>query len=352
MAIRALSICSLVTAACAGVLPAQNVLVLPESHRTMEGSGTTNVPFGRSTAVRVQMAYDSQLFNTAGNVTQIAFRLDGGATAVNKQIDVEIRMSTMPLSLVNLSGDFATNRGPDETVVLPRQMLTLPAQNTAASPNPFLAPIVLPTPFPYDPLRGGLLVEVTVFGQPPGAYPLDTTYVCNSPETAVGPGGCPQPGGLLLAVTSATTQVIWGRPWVVQVQGAQAGALTTLILGTMDSGPWNGFNLPFDLAPLGAPGCPLSIDAAGAFFQTAMPDGSAAFTFLIPNSPVALGAWLRFQAGAVNLQANALGFVTSQAKKVQVCGWEPVGRLWSVDLAATAGTREIGVAPVLQLTLQ
>jgi len=342
----------LVLGFCAAGLAAQSTLVVPPSHASREGSSSTNVPFGRGTATRVQCFYDAMSFSGPQTITALAFRCDGGDLAGAKTVDCEIRMSTMPGSLLALSADFAQNRGANELVVLPRQLYSLPAHTAAATPSAFLPPIPLTTPFSYDPAQGGLLVEVVVFGQPPGTYSLDLTYVCDSPEVLVGPPPCPQPGALPLDVRSATTQVMWGRPWVVQVLDASPGALVTLVLGSVDSGPWSGFVLPQDLAILGAPSCYLSIDIVASHFQVAGGNGTASFPFVIPNMPAAVGTWLRFQAGAINPAANSLGIVTSQAKKVEVCGWEPVGRVWASGLATTVGTRELGVAPVVQFTVQ
>lgn len=337
---------------CQGFLLAQSTLVVPASHAGREGTSTTNVPFGRSAATRVQSAYDAALFAGPVTITGMALRLDGGATAAAKTVDAEIRLSTMPGGILNLNVDFALNRGADETVVLPRQLLTLPAQGSTATPNAFLPPIVFTTPFAYQPANGCLLVEVVVFAEPPGAYPLDVTFVCDSPEVPIGPLACTPAVGLPLRVESATTQVMWGRPWVSRVLDAPAGALVTLALGTVESGTWNGFVLPQDLGPFGAPGCFVSIDIAGSFFGIAAGDGTAAFPFVIPNDPAAIGFWIRFQAGAVVPQANALGVITSQARKVEVCGAEPVGRVWAGGLGTQFGTREIGVAPVVQFTVQ
>ena len=47
--------------------------------------------------------------------------------------------------------------------------------------------------------------------------------------------------------------------------------------------------------------------------------------------------------------AKSAGVITSQAKRVQVCGFEPVARVWASGLAATVGVREIGTAPVIVL---
>lgn len=343
---------ALVLFAVAAVVPAQSPLVLPASHAGSEGSSSTNVPFGRSTPTRVQSVYDPMLFAGPVTITAMAFRADGGTALAGKAVDCEIRMSTMPGQLLALQADFANNRGADEVVVLTRQLLSLPAQSAAATPSPFLPPIALSTPFAYDPHLGSLCVEVVVFGQPPGVYSLDLTYACDSPMVPIGPAGCPQPGATPLRVESSTTQVMWGRPWVARVLDAAPGALVTLVLGSRETGPWQGFVLPQDLGVLGAPSCYLSIDIGGALFGSAAGDGSAAFPFVIPNTTSALGSWILFQGGALNAGANALGIVTSQAQKVQVCGWEPVGRVWSSGTTAITGTREIGVANVLQLTVQ
>ena len=333
-------------------LAAQSTLWLPASHANLEGSGSTNVPFGRSTPTRVQYVYDAMLFAGPVTITGVRFRLEGGQTAAPKAMDCEFRMSTLPTSLVGISVDFAANRGADETVVLPLQTLTLPGQTTAATPNPLLAAIPFTTPFAYDPQHGGLVFEIVVQMQPPGAYTLDVTYVCDSPEVPVGPVSCLGSNGLVLRAENGTTQVIWGRPWVALVRDAVPGNLVILALGTIENGPWGGLLLPQDLAAVGAPGCYVSIDAAALTWSIAQPDGSAQFPFVVPNTPLALGEWIRFQAASFDLPANALGLVTSQAQKVQVCGWEPVGRVWAGNLASAFGTREIGLAAVVQLVVQ
>tara|TARA_R110002096_G_scaffold316425_1_gene510936 strand:+ start:4635 stop:5717 length:1083 start_codon:yes stop_codon:yes gene_type:complete len=333
-------------------LVAQSPLPLPASHTAMEGSTSTNVPFGRSTPTRVQYVYDSMLFAGPVTISEVQFRLDGGSVAPAKMVDCEISMSTLPLPLIGMSSTFALNRGGDEQTVLSRQLLTLPAQTAGVVPNSFLSPITLSTPFWFDPALGSLVMEIVVYGQPPGAYSLDATYVCNSPLIPIGPMSCLQSSGSPLGVESATTQVMWGRPWVARAYDALPGSIVTLVLGTQEGGTWAGLTLPQDLGVVGASGCFLSIDVAAAYYGVALPDGSITFPFVIPNNPAVLGEWLRFQGGTFDAAANALGLVTSQAQKVQVCGWEPVGRVWSNGISSAFGTREIGVSAVVQLTVQ
>lgn len=336
----------------AGALAAQTPIPVPSSHLTMEGTASTNVPFGRSTPTRVQYAYDAMLFSGPVTITGVQFRLDGGAVAPNKTVDCEISMSTLPLPLVQLSTQFSQNRGTDEVNVLPRQILTLPAQASGATPNPYLAPVTFATPFSYDPANGGLVMEIVVFGQPPGAYSLDVTYVCSSPMQPVGPTSCLQSNGQPLGVESATTGVQWGRPWVTRAYDMVPGSIALMALGTRETGTWAGLQLPQDLGVVGASGCFVSIDVAVSFFDTAANDGTASFPFAIPNNPQLLGEWLRFQGAVFDAAANPLGLVTSQAQKVQICGWEPVGRVWSSGISSAFGTLEIGLSAVVQFTTQ
>lgn len=338
-------------AAC-GLLPAQGLIVAPASHAAQEGTGGTNVPFGRSSPTRVQYVYDAMLFQGPVTITGLAFRLDGLTTAAAKTVDCEFRLSTLPHALTALATDFAGNRGADEAIVLPRQMLTLSAGSSGASPNAFLPTIALTSPFAYDPALGGLVLELVVHGPPFGGYTLDSTFVCNSQDLPIGPASCVGSNALPLRVGSSSPQVMWGRPWVAQATQALPAALVVLALGTMENGVWAGLPLPFDLQPIGAPGCFLSIDVAGSWAGVAASDGACAFPFTLPNTPTAVGAWLRFQAAAFDVDANALGLVTSQAQKAQVCGWEPVARLWSSGVGALTGSREIGVAAVVRLTVQ
>ena len=151
---------------------------------------------------------------------------------------------------------------------------------------------------------------------------------------------------------SATSQVMWGRALVIRVLDARLGTLTGLVLGTRGSGSWRGWELPQDLAILGAPGCFASIAIEAATSQVSAGDGSATYIFALPSDPALQGLWIYFQASAVDLAANSLGVVTSQAARIQICGWEPVARVYASGTGASVGLREIGVAPVVELVIR
>ncbi|MCA8942556.1 MAG: hypothetical protein KDB80_08385 [Planctomycetes bacterium] len=332
-------------------LASSQSLDLPPSHASISGSGSTNVPFGRSIPTRAQFVYDASLFGgqpwTFGT---IEFRVQETMTAGAKGVDLEILASTSPNSVIATQHSFAANRGADETTVFSRKVLTLPAAGTGADPNPFDVTIPLDTPFTFDPSSGGSLVlEFVVYGQQPFAYTLDTAFVCDSPRGGYGPAGCGPVGGPTLKADSLTTQVTWGNALNLRVYDATPGATTAISFGYIESGTWNGIPIPFDLSVIGATGCSLSIDARYTFGQVADATGTGQLTMFLPSQPNLVGQWIRFQGFSLDPGANALGVTTSQAYKVQVCGWEPVARVYSNNTTSATGLREIGTAPVVRL---
>jgi hypothetical protein len=302
--------------------------------------------------MRAQLVYDRSLFPGPLEISEVSFRGNGGEVALAKQVDVELRMSTLSGSILATQQQFESNRGVDEVVVLDRRVLTLPDQLQVQVPNPFHLRLPLDRSFAYDPAAGSLVLEVIVHDQEPGPYSLDTTYVCASPPEAIGPPPCPTANGPTLKVESVTTQVMWGRALVIRVFDARVGTPTGLFLGTQDTGTWNGWELPVNLGSLGAPDCFASISIDVAVSQIADGSGSATYIFSIPTDPALQGLWIYFQGAAVDMGANPLGVVTSQAGRVQVCGWEPVARIYANNLASKSGFREIGLSPVIELSIR
>lgn len=335
--------------AVAQTLPGQAKLVLPPGAATKEATGSTNLPFGRSTPALVQTAYDARLFPGAMTVRSLAMRLDGGATASAKTVEFDLRLSTMPTSVLGIQSDFATNRGSDEKTVIARKITSLPALGQAATPNPFLVTFLLEAPFVYTPAANSLLVEFRVYGQQPTAYTLDSSWVCESPTQYFGPPGCGPQGGPVLHAVCETLQVMWGRSFYLAVKDAKPGALTALLLGTLESGVWGGITIPHELSPYGAPGCWLAVDPLAVQSKAADGSGFASYGFSLPSNPWFLGQWVRFQGVGLDAGANALGVVASEAGKVVVCGWELVARVWATSVTGSAGNREVGVGAILEV---
>ena len=80
-----------------GLLPAQSELILPPSHELQVGTGSTNVPFGRSTPNRVQMAYDAMLFPSPVVIEGLAFRLQEGELAASKMVELDLLKAAVEL---------------------------------------------------------------------------------------------------------------------------------------------------------------------------------------------------------------------------------------------------------------
>lgn len=330
---------------------AQGRIVVPPSHLGVEGTGSTNVPFGREFSTRVQMAYEGSLFSEAVVVSGLGLRPDGGMPLVGKTVDLEIRLSTMATGVAAIGSTFAINRGPDELVVFTRKYIQLPSVATSGTPGPFDVQIPLDNTFSYDPALGPLLLEVVVHGQAMGAFSLDATYLCTSAFEEFGPAGCGA-GGQPLEIAAPTTQVLWGRPVHLEVRQAPPGAMTGLALGTTENGLWNGVPLPLDLTPFGAPQCHISLDLLVILSGVADQYGVTGHALTVPPVPALKNEWLKFQGLAVDPMANALGVVFSRGGRVQVCGWEPTSRVFAPSTTAAWGFKEVGVVPVLELTTQ
>src|SRR5689334_5053685 len=101
---------TLLAATFAASLAAQHVVTLPPPHALVDGTASADVPFGRGTPARVQIAYDAALFAGPATITAIAFQLDGtGENGV--VVDCELLMSTLPVPAARLAPEFARNRG-------------------------------------------------------------------------------------------------------------------------------------------------------------------------------------------------------------------------------------------------
>jgi hypothetical protein len=154
--------------------------VFPSAALTQDQVGLL-LPFGGGD---VQSIYSGSalalMMPSGGTITQIAFRVDGPfGNSVNATVpDIEIHLSTTPVNPADISNFFAQNRGPDETVVLPRGSLHFQSSWSNPGPNPFALTIPLSKSFTYDPKGGNLLLEMFIFQAATGSrIPLDGTVV-------------------------------------------------------------------------------------------------------------------------------------------------------------------------------
>lgn len=327
-------------------------VVAPPRFQAAEGESFTGLPFSRSTPVRAQLWYGPSYFPRTGNLVSVALRPDGGRSFGAKVVDIEIVLATGPATPDAVAAQFSSNRGSDAVTGFKRRVVRLPAVLPAAGPRPFDVSFTLDRSFPFDPKKGGLLVELVLFGQQPGAWHLDLGTRCTSARAAFGGSGCRGSNGKAPVADSPTGALLWGRPFVVRVRDLRAMSPVAMLFGTRESGPWMGLTLPYRMDVIGAPGCTLATDAALVLGAAANSLGEARLPGQIPPVAKLVGTWIRFQGMALDPRANALGAAMSNGSKVQICGPDPMARIVATNLVSGTGAVETGVSPVARFTFQ
>jgi hypothetical protein len=108
-----------------------------------------------------------------------------------------------------------------------------------------------------------------------------------------------------------------GATLTLHATAAPANAKLTLLLGTSETN-WNGLPLPFDLLPLGAPGCWLRTDVVWSLPATADAGGSALLPLAIPDDPALKDRTLLLQWLSPAPSANALQVVLTAMLRARI----------------------------------
>ena len=300
----------------------------------------TGFPFGYATrrVLRYQEVHDG-LAGRPTTVSAVAFRRSPDSTDLVPAFtaDVAMRLSTATVEAAAIASSFAANRGADVVDALPRRTVSFPASGGPyEGPAPFDYVVPADRPFAFAG-TGPLCVELTVFdhGNRSDArfalHAAGDAYVTDFGE------GC---GG--------TTQdtVLIAPEAVHSFAGLPPNAPLVILLGTRLDTLADGTPLPFDLEPLGAPGCTLGVrpllDVRG------LADAAGAFEARVPVDGLPPGFFYAAQAVAVQPGVNELGALTTDVDVVLPESGRVVGRVWTEDLAATTGLRQ----PVFGLVLQ
>ncbi len=128
--------------------------------------------------------------------------------------------------------------------------------------------------------------------------------------------GCPGGGS-----TGATGLPEFGRGFAIELAGARPNAPAFVLLGVSNV-VHGGMPLPFDLTPLGAPGCTLLTSIEDALQVVTDAQGAARVAFTIPNEPELAGFHLYHQWAVLDSAVNNLGAVFSDAGDAML-GFEP-----------------------------
>ena len=150
------------------VLPAAE-FVVPNDLENVEGDSASGVPFFIENAgwpsLRFQQIYDANQFSQANPdgsyITEIRFRDDSQSVGSGSMISsIQINLSATARPAGGLSTNFASNVGPDDTVVFGPAELTIVGECCGAAPGPFADTINLTSPYYYRPSAGNLLLDV------------------------------------------------------------------------------------------------------------------------------------------------------------------------------------------------
>jgi len=118
-----------------------------------------------------------------------------------------------------------------------------------------------------------------------------------------------------IGAQSTSERPALGEVFTRNVTSCPANAAVIMMTG-LSSTVWSGVPLPFDLTPLGAPGCTLNIDPLVLDVALADGAGRAEFNLALPGDPAARGFFLWEQAVVQNAAANTFGVQLSNYARI------------------------------------
>ena len=155
----------LILIGCLGLAPlsaiASSILdVIPDAYAATPAQGYSGA---LSQPIRSQQVYPAHEFPSAPiRITSLRWRRFSAQTFENAGGEFRFKLSTTSRGEDTLSGTFADNVGPDETVVFDG-VWTVSSTTAGGAPYPFEMVLQLTTPFVYDPSEGNLLLEHQCF---------------------------------------------------------------------------------------------------------------------------------------------------------------------------------------------
>ena len=314
-------------------------LVAPASCAHDPGNTYIDPPFANPDSRFQQIYLGSQ---TGGFLARwIGWRMDSTEPNVQKGcwVNLEVKMAGSDNSPDTIDSNFANNYSwklPAVTV-FSRKMVSLPDLVPGTfDPDKFDVKLPLDKPFRFDPAKApNFLVEVLVgvnswnhyiyywmdgdmsFQKPYSVSTLVGLYRSSTSGYRQRGYGMVTGFGVETAFPYVKPEIRmregWlGLPQTCSLSGAAPGAPALLFTGTKNT-YWGGIPLPFDLAPLGAPGCRILCSAMLAQPARTGVTGKTALQWSLPKTPSMVGATFFHQWLVFDLKANGLGLVTSNA---------------------------------------
>ena len=317
------------------------VLVAPSSCKDDPGNTYIDPPFANTDTRFLQIYRGSR---TGGFLARwIGWRMDSTEPNVQKGcwVNLEIKMGGSNNDPDTLDSTFANNYSSKlpPVTVFSRKMVSLPDLVPGTfDPRKFDVKIPLEKPFRFDPAKApNFFVEVLVGTNSWNHYIYywmdgDTSYSRPYPISSLvglyrnSSSGYRQWGYGLVTGFGVETAFPFVRPeirlsdgWLglpqrCALSGAAPRTAAILFNGTKNK-TWGGLSLPFDLTPLGAPGCRILCSALVALPALTGITGKASFQWNIPRMPSMVGGIFYHQWLVLDRKANGLGLVTSNGAK-------------------------------------
>ena len=308
-------------------LLAQTEMVVPKGYGPLEGYGMHKYPWSYSKVQVQHLIHSSQIARVSALIRGMWIRRDHNNTsAFNARSNTyEISFTQTAVTPRNMSKVWATNRGGNTSTLVFKGTVNLPAQAAATRPAPLPAPwvghIPLPTPYVYTPTKGNLLVDLLNTGGT--GYSIWGADAFRHSQSSCGARartglGCVGGGGeqLKLSIDEHALMTA-GKVDVKTTFTTATQGIITLGVSRTALGP---LPLPFDLSPLGAPGCMLLNDLLDT---QAVSTATSTAAWPIPNDPNLHGKWVYVQGLAAAPGANALGLVVSEGFALLIGSGDP-----------------------------
>ena len=286
-----------------GVLAAQTPFTVPPKMEKVEG-GSDHWMVGRYTFGRAQQIYSSTILPGHPLVVKgFKMRRDGVRSTAYEahKINFEVYMSNNTKDPAAGYGMyFAGSRGPDFKKVMNKKAIDWPALPIPGTPPaPFSILFPLDVPFAYK--GKAMLIEWVYTPYPANTKKYYYWYADAENYNSTFTGGPTTITPTSLGKGCPSSYNNYGYfPYPgsrIHFYGYCQASLKKLLgidlLGTTDKS-WGGIPLPFDLTPLGGPGCKLYINVVGAmtsFTDPTSPTGRIDFKWgCIPVDPTLTGA--------------------------------------------------------------
>ena len=295
---------------------AQSVILPATADRGWGSGGVSSAALGQNTS-RTQMVFANAFL--PGTVIT-GFGLRCAPSTIDRAsftATVEIRVSSTAAVPGALNATWGNNVGNDEIVVLPQQVVTIPAMPANRGAGTF-AEFTFTTPFVFG-LNGNpnICVDFLVYGRSAGAsWSTDRDFAGTNGNAKDHGIGC----GLATATSSsANGTYVDGCTMTFSISNAPPSTIAALIPSVDQNEFVPGFPLPLPLSLIGAaPGCDLLVnDAIGLW--PAITDGAGAASVSITlsgYSSFGMGAqWIYLIAPTI---ANPAGIETTRNRAIWI----------------------------------